>query len=132
MIMNKFLRNKTIWVPSVALFSILSLSLFLCSGDNRVAPDEFLGVWKTTALNYEDRFFEISDSTITFGTGNGKKDICCIQAATKTVEDKDILYTITYANLEKTEFKLSFYYKKDHGGVIQFKNQMDVEWTRDN
>jgi hypothetical protein len=130
--MNKFLRNKTIWVPSVVLFSILSLSLLLCSGDNRVTLDEFLGVWKTTALNYEDRFFEISDSTIAFGTGNGKQDICYIQAATKTVEDKDILYTITYANLEKTEFKLSFYYKKDHGGVIQFKNQMDIEWTRDN
>jgi hypothetical protein len=130
--MNKFLRNKTIWVPSVVLFSILSLSLFLCSGDNRVTLDEFLGIWKTTALNYEDRFFEISESTLTFGTGNGKQDICYIQAATKTVEDKDILYTITYANSEKTEFKLSFYYKKDHGGVILFKNQMDIEWTRDN
>ena len=130
-IMKKFLRNKTVWIPSCALFIILTTSLFLCGGDTRVALDQFFGVWKTTALNYEDRFFEISDSTITFGTGNGKQDICYIQAATKTVEDKNILYTITYANLEETDFKLSFYYKKDHGGVIQFKNQMDIEWTRD-
>ena len=72
MIMNKFLQNKTIWVLSVVLVSILSFSLFLCRGDNRVTVDEFLGVWKTTAQNYEDRVFEISDTTITFGTGNGK------------------------------------------------------------
>ena len=48
----------------------------------------------------------------------------------KTIEDKKTVYTITYDNIERAEFKLSFYYKPARGGAIQFKNQMDIEWTR--
>jgi hypothetical protein len=129
--MNKLWQNKTIWVSTVALFFLLALSLFLCSRDTRVTLDEFVGVWNTTAINYEDRFFKISDSTIAFGIGDGKQDIYYIQAVTQTLEDKKHLYTISYENIEKTDFKLSFYYDRDAGGVIRFKNQMDIEWTRD-
>ena len=131
-IMKNLLRNKIIWMPTVVVFFILTTSLFLCSGDPRVGIDQFLGVWETTAVNYEDRFFEIADATITFATGEGKQDICYIQAVTRTIEDKKTVYTITYDNIEGAEFKLSFYYKPARGGAIQFKNQMDVEWTRDN
>lgn len=130
--MIKFLLNKVVWIPSGALFLIWTACLLMCSGDTRVALDEFQGIWKTTALNYDDRFFEISDSTISFGTGNGEQDIYYILAATKHTEDKDTVYTITYDNIEGIEFKLSFYYQQSNGGVIQFKNHKDIEWTRIN
>ena len=107
-------------------------SLWLCSGDARVALDEFEGVWKTSSANYDDRFFKIADSTITIGTGDGKQDIYYIRAATERTEDRDTMYTIIYENLEGTEFKLCFYYLRARGGVIQFKNQRDIEWTRSN
>ena len=128
--MNKLWQNKILWASSGALFLFVSLSIIFCSKDTRVNLDEFCGVWKTSAENYEDRFFEITDSTIAFGIGNGKQKIYYIQAVTKTVEDKKNLYTITYENIEETDFKLSFYYNQNSGGVIRFKNQMDTEWTR--
>jgi hypothetical protein len=109
----------------------MSLWLLFCSAGNRAALDEFMGVWKTTADQYEERFFEIADATITFGIGDGKQDTCYIRDVTKAVEDKGTLYTITYQNIEETDFKLSFYYKQDDGGVIQFENRMDIEWTRE-
>ncbi len=117
-------------MPPAALFLIWTASLFLCSADTRVALDEFQGVWKTTAENYDNRFFEISDATITFETGAGKQDIYYIRAVTKSAGDEDNVYTINYDNIEGTEFKLSFYYQEVHGGVIHFKNQKDIEWTR--
>jgi hypothetical protein len=119
-------------MPSATLFVIWMASLWLCSGDTRVALDEFQGVWKTTSANYDDRFFEIANTTITFGTGDGKQDIYYIRAATKRAEDKDTVYTITYENPEGTEFRLSFYYQQSRGGVIQLKNQRDIEWARIN
>ena len=129
--MKKLWQNKIVWVSSVALFVFLPLFYFLCSGDSRVTLDKFLGVWKTTAANYEDRFIEITTSTIAFGIGDGKQDIYHIQAVTKVVEDKKNLYTLTFENIEETDFKLSFYYNQNSGGVIRFKNQSDIEWTRD-
>ena len=119
-------------MPSAALLFMWTASLLLCGADARVALDEFQGVWKTTAVNYEDRFFEISSSTITFGTGNGKQDVYYIRAATKRIEGNDAVYTIAYDNIEGTEFKLCFYYHRSREGVIQFKNQRDIEWTRVN
>jgi hypothetical protein len=131
-ILKKFLQHKAVWMSSTALLLISTVSLFLCSGDARVSADEFKGVWKTTDLNYDDRFFEISDATVTFGTGNGKQDMYYIRAVTKSAGDKDTVYTITYHNIKGTDFKLCFYYRQAHGGVIQFKNQKDIEWTRVN
>ncbi len=128
--MKQLLLNKIVWIPSGALFLIWMASLFLCSPDTRVGLDEFDGVWKTTAENYDDRFFEISDSTITFGTGDATQDIYFIHAVTKSAEDQGTVYTISYDNIEGTKFKISFYYQPSHGGVIYFKNQKDVKWTR--
>ena len=129
--MDKPWQNKMIWASSGVLVLLVTLAIIFCSNDSRVTLDKFYGLWKTTAENYEDRFFEITDSTIAFGIGNGKQDIYYIQAVTKTVEDKQNLYTITCENIEETDFKLSFYYDRNAGGVIRFKNQMDIEWTRD-
>jgi hypothetical protein len=131
-ILRKSLLNKAVWMLSAALFSIWIASLFLCSANTRVALDQFEGVWKTTAKNYNDRFFEISDSTITFGTGGGNQDIYFIHSATKSSGDEGIIITLSFDNTAETQFKLSFYYKPYHGGVIYFKNQQDVKWTRVN
>ena len=129
--MNKLWQNKFIWASSGVLVLFISLSIIFCSKDSRVALDEFYGVWKTSAVNYEDRFFEITDSTIAFGIGNGKQNIFYIQEATKTAEDNKSLYTITYEDIQKTDFQLSFYYDRKAVGIIRFKNQSDIEWTRD-
>ena len=129
--MNKLWQNKILWASSGVLFLFVCLSIIFCSKDSHVTLDEFCGLWETSAENYEDRFFEITDSTIAFGIGNDKQDIYYIQAVTKTVEDKKNLYTITYEDIEETDFQLSFYYERNAGGVIRFKNQSDIEWTRD-
>ena len=128
--MKKLFLNKAVWMPFAALFLLWMASLFLCSSDARVALDEFQGVWRTTAENYADRFFEISDSTLTFGTGDGSQTIYYIRTVTKSTGDKDNVYTISYDNIEGTDFKLFFYYQPSQGGVIRFKNQEDVKWTR--
>jgi hypothetical protein len=130
--LRKSLLNKALWMLSAALFSIWIASLFLCSADRSVALDQFEGVWKTTAKKYNDRFFEISDSTITFGTGEGTQDIYFIHGVTKSSGNEGIVITLSFDNTAETQFELSFYYKPYHGSVIYFKNQRDIKWTRVN
>jgi hypothetical protein len=50
----------------VILFSIL----FGCQCSRKTtAPEDLIGVWKTSAPQYEDRFFEMKKDEIVFGTG---------------------------------------------------------------
>ncbi len=38
-------------------------------------PDPFVGIWKTTAPNYADRFFQITKDIVVFSIGDGKTDM---------------------------------------------------------
>jgi hypothetical protein len=122
-------------VERISILFILLMILFFgfqC-GKNRTAPDHLIGVWKTSEPKYEDRFFEIDRSTITFGIGEGNIDTHSITniEIEKVAEAKGNLYTIYYKNKEGEESKFSFYYNPTDHGVIRFKNQDQIVWTRE-
>ena len=100
---------------------------FQC-GKNRTVPDDLIGVWKTSEEKYEDRFFEIDRTTITFGTGGENSDTHPI---TNIEVEKGSLCTIYYKNAEGQEFKLSFTYQPAGQGEIKFKNQDQIVWTKE-
>ena len=125
-------QQKSNWI-ALAGFSLALVSiLLLCTRETVVPIDIFLGVWKTSAPKYKDRFFKITASTITFGTGNGNSKKFIVDRVIKTVEEKKTVHTISYRDVEGTDFKLAFFYTTKNKGVIRFKNQQDIEWTRIN
>jgi hypothetical protein len=115
----------------VFIFLIIFFA-FQC-GKKTDVPDILIGVWKTSAPQYEDRFFEIKKDEIIFGTGEGTFDTHRI----KNIEMEEVrgegssLYTIYYKNLEGQEYKFSFYYDPIKHGVIRFKNQEKIMWTKE-
>ena len=114
------------------IFLIIIFFGFQC-GKNRTVPDHLIGVWKTSEPKYEDRFFEIDRSTITFGIGGGNFDthpIINIEIE-KVAETKGHLYTIYYKDREGQKFKFSFYYHPADHGMIRFKNQDQIVWTKE-
>lgn len=93
---------------------------------------EFKGVWKTTAPQYADRFWEIRGNEIIFGTGGESFTSHTVFRVKEVVRDGKSLYTIFYSNPEGQEYGLSFYYHPGRdGGTIKFKNQQQMEWTRE-
>ena len=129
---QKIRHHKLHWIALVGFSLVLISTLLLCTPEVDVSIGNFLGVWKSSAPKYKDRFFKISESTITFGTGNGNSKKFIVDRVIKTVEEKKTVYTISYIDVEGTDFKLAFYYTPKNKGVIRFKNQQEIEWTRIN
>ncbi len=127
---QKILHHNLHWIALVGFSLVLISTLLLCTREADVTIDNFLGVWKTSAPKYKDRFFKISESTIAFGIGNGNSKMFNVDRVIKTVEEKKTVYTISYNDVEGSDFKLAFYYTPKNKGMIRFKNQQEIEWTR--
>ncbi len=112
-------------------FAIVTAFFGCQSGGNRAVPDELLGVWKTSAPKYADRFFELKKDAVIFATGEGNVSVHAIVNIEQVREDKQILYTIYYTNQAGEEYKWSFYHDSANGGAIRFKNQKRIEWTKE-
>ncbi|MFQ5897231.1 MAG: hypothetical protein ACE5JN_03200 [Candidatus Methylomirabilia bacterium] len=114
-------------IVAVAILTTLSGCQF---GQHTTVPDDLIGVWKTSAPKYADRFFEITKDTIIFGTGNGNTTVHPIWKIETARDSYDTLYTISYVALEGEVYNFSFYHALTGGGVIRFKNQKQMTWTK--
>ncbi len=93
-------------------------------------PDALVGRWVTEEPKYADRFFELTKNVVVFGKGYEYLDIRRIRRVVESQTSGGALYSITYANDKGKEYRFSFYYEPKDGGVIRFKNQMQIKWTK--
>ena len=114
-----------------ALIVLTFLSVLGGCPAERDIPDQLVGTWKTAAPLYADRFLEIEKEALTFGTGDGSSDSYMIASVEKVNEDQATLYTISYTDLEGQEYMLAFYHDPRKGGLIWFKNQGHLIWTKE-
>ena len=95
-------------------------------------PEELIGVWVTDDPKYADHPFEIKKETLIFEQGQGYLDFDVFPIANleKTDADGNTLYIIHYVLPAGKKFEFSFYYASAEGGVIRFKNQPEMKWTK--
>ena len=94
-------------------------------------PDHLLGVWTTSAPRYADRYIEIRHDMIIFGTGGDTFELHVLAELKEAREGEAMLYTITHLNHFGQPYSLSFYYKPSGDGIIRFKNQREIVWTKE-
>ena len=94
--------------------------------------EELIGVWVTDDQKYLDHPFEIKRDTLIFEQGLGyfEFDVFPIVDLEKTDADGNTLYIIHYVLPAGRKFEFSFYYTAAEGGVIRFKNQPEMKWTK--
>jgi len=116
----------------IILICLIVLSTIKCGKETSV-PDDLIGVWKTTAPTYADRFFEIKKDEVIFGTGEGNFDTYPISEikTEKDPREQGTLCTLYYKNIEGQEYKFFFYYDPANQGTIRFKNQQEMIWTKE-
>jgi hypothetical protein len=120
-------------VKRVLVIIIYLIVLFACQpGRKTPVPEDLIGVWRTAAPTYADRFFEIKTDEVIFGTGEGKSDTYPITKIKIEEDPKEqgTLYVICYKNIEGQEYKFFFYYDPANQGTIRFKNQREMVWTK--
>ena len=119
---------KLKWIVIVALILIGASIFVLYPGKNTDIPLNLIGRWTTSEPRYQDRFFEITKETLTYGLGGDKIDVYLISSMKESLEGNNRLYTINYKNTDGLKFTQSFYYHPENGGSIQLKHQEHIEW----
>lgn len=104
--------------------------LFFTQESSGALPADLHGVWKTSAPRYADRYMEISEGVILFGTGGDSLESYVIDSVEVQPNGTRTLYTITYLDGNNEELRLSFYYDPDATRLITFKHQDHLKWTR--
>ena len=119
------MKVKYVLVPVVLLTVLVGCQ----NQDHPPVPDDLVGMWKTSAKEYSDRFFKLSKDSISFGIGDGNTELYVIKKIKKTYEKGLILYTLYYEDSDGDSYELSFYYDQTEG-VIRLKNQKEMAWIR--
>jgi hypothetical protein len=122
---------KLKWIVIVG-FILIAASIFMFfPKKNKDLSEDLIGRWTTSEPKYVDRFLELTKTTLTYGLGENKKNSYSISSVEKSIEGINILYTISYKDRDGLAFTRSFYYEPSNGGVIRFKNQENIEWTKE-
>lgn len=121
----------------VIILAILTPFLHNPPRNNQV-PSNLIGMWKTKAPGYEDRYILFVERNVAFGTGgyDGEAYIVAevesspVGDETEKGASKKTLYAIRYMKSDKLEYELSFYYEPEPVETITFKNQEHLRWTK--
>ena len=118
-------RTWSIWIIAAVLV------LLAGCGERRIktTPEELLGVWKTTAQSYADRFMEFRLEQIVFGTGGQTSVTYDLAGLARNVEADHTDYTVYYENEDGLEYSMDITYYPQDGGIIRFVNQ-NLTWRK--
>lgn len=118
-------------IKILILITIVTVFLGCQVFRDKTIPEELIGLWETSEPRYEDCTFELKDEMIIFNNYPEYTNINYITDIEKSPEKDRVLYHIHYEDQEGQEFKLSLFYDKTADvGVIRFKNQKEIIWTK--
>lgn len=129
--MKKNADQFTGWV-TIPLCLLISLSVFSCS-DPVPFPDNLLGVWVSDSGSYEDRYIEINETRIIFGTGETVPNIFFINSF-ESKPHREKTEWIFHCEIKKGEsFTISFLSPADPNSDegIQLKNSPQALWYKE-
>ena len=126
---KKTFSLEKMMLATVGAISLIVLASWIWRPANTLLPNELIGEWHTSNAIYSDRSFEIDPVSIRFGTGGGTVSTGFIKKVSAVQQGARTVYTISYQTDESVN-KVVFYYETAKG-VIHFRNQEDIAWTKD-
>ena len=109
---------------SILLILVTSIFLVEChSGGLETVPAEIMGVWKTSAPNYKDGSFELTEDYIVFRNSGPPQytSVNSIEKIERISEGQDLLYTVHYENTQGEKYIFAFYHYPTKDGTIRVK-----------
>jgi len=118
------------------LFIVLSILIIVFAhgcGKKATISDEMIGTWNTIDSKYKETNFELTPDKIIFRTLGGEVNANTIKKIKKkkAPDTEEMLFTLTYVNLEGQESIFSFFFSQKNGGEIRFQNQPEIIWTKE-
>jgi len=120
-------------ILSHTMIALAGLAVVLSACAKRTykeVPDEAVGVWKTPAEKYADRFFELKKDSVTFGIGDGGSETYAVLKTEVQPEGGDNLYCVYYVGNDGDIQQWSFYLPAGGQGSLRLKSQKSILWTK--
>lgn len=112
---------------SLFLASCLAALAACSSRKTEPLPGDLIGVWTTDTPRYRDRYLELREDAIVFGTGGGKFETYRIVDVYSVRKGPERLYEVGYVVSERDRATISFYYAN---GILRLKNQEKTSWQK--
>jgi hypothetical protein len=113
---------------STVIFSLsIFFSLMACQ-DNIPLPQHLVGVWKTSAPQYEDRYLKITEDSLIYGIGEGEEVSHTVERITAKQENGETTYTFHYKDAEGEKWDLVLIYNPA-SETVRLKNRNDT-WEK--
>ena len=121
---------KKIWI--VILFILLGVTtiVWVQRDDSVEIPEKLFGRWTTTDPRYVDRFFDLSESSVVFGVGDGDIAVYTTDSIQGVLEDGRTMFNVIFIDDEGVEYSQSLYFSKSDDNLLLFKNQNGVGWRK--
>ena len=117
-------------------FLVVGLALFCallgCTPrpKQEMLPD-LIGMWKTEAPHYKDRFFRLEPQALIIGIGEGRLNAYRIQSVRGSLERFGTMYTVSYWDHREGMASTFAFYYDPVGEVIRLKNQDRIKWRKE-
>jgi len=119
-------------VRGIVTIALLGL-LLACDGGSRTVPGEIAGIWRSQSPTHADRYLELRDRVVIFGTGRYTMDVRSVERVrSEEAEppDRGRLHTVSYRSDEGEILDLAVIYEAGPPASLRFVNHTDL-WTRE-
>ena len=114
----------------VILLNLFFLLLVSCTKTSPF-PTELIGTWFTEEPLYEDRYIEINEAQLIFGTGAGEPNVLFIDKFEKKEQDGFVEWTLYCQNIEGDSLDIVLFYKRGADiEQIRLKNNKQIQWIK--
>jgi hypothetical protein len=117
------------WI--VLVVGLVSVTTVGC-GQRRLreTPEGLLGLWRTRATAYADRFMEFRVDEIVLGTGGSTSATYPLRGFLPTDVEGVPGYIVYYETEGGDEYSMTITYNEQNGGTIRFPNQRNMAWRK--
>ena len=105
---------------------------FIPGKDTAIHPvtmADLKGVWTTSHPDYQDRFLQFDDDTVSFGWGAEGVGSYSIDNIESELGTDGTLVQLRYHDLASVVYRFTFWYVDQDHGLIRMKNRKDVYWV---
>ena len=92
-------------------------------------PAGLVGTWTSDDALYQDRFFELSETTLVIGTGEGREASYPIAGVYLTEDDRgSTVHVVEYVDAG-SKLPMAFYFSSSEG-TVRMRNRPMIVWRR--
>ncbi len=127
------LNLKKLTVSRFLFFILIGICFFTGCESNRSAefPEKMAGIWATDNARYKDRFIEIDENRIAFGTGSDSSNVFYVEKIRKVTKDSTERWIFHCTDIEGSPFEFAMHFQTGSDEkLLMLRNMEEIIWYK--